>query len=239
MKKSFSIVLIALLGLANMSLAQERPQQDPLTRDWANFKRYAQANETAPKGANAVLMGNSITDMWVRADPAFFTDNNYIGRGIGGQVTAQMLSRFRADVLDLQPKSVAILAGTNDIARNEGFVAIENIFGNIVSMCELAKYHGIQVVICAVFPVYDYRWRPRLEPAPQIVKLNGLLKEFAEKNNMIYVDYYTPMVNEKGGLPEKYAKDGVHPTAEGYAIMKSLLKPAIDEAVRRYNQLHQ
>lgn len=204
------------------------------SHDWANFGRYAQANATTPKGVTAVFMGNSITDGWPGASPEFFTDNNYVGRGIGGQVTSQMLVRFRNDVLDLNPKCVAILAGTNDIARNNGYISIENIYGNIVSMAELAKHHGIEVLICSVLPVYEYPWRKEIErPADQIIELNAMLKAYAEKNGCTYIDYHSAMKDERNGLPEKYAKDGVHPTKEGYAVMESIVKPAIDKAAKK------
>lgn len=222
MKKIFLSLLVAAAAF-NLQ-AQNRP------KDWANFGKYAEANETVARGAKAVFMGNSITEGWVRTDPSFFTDNNYIGRGISGQVTSQMLVRFRPDVIELQPECVVILAGTNDIAENNGFIAVENIFGNIVSICELAKANGIKAIICSVLPVSVYPWRRDIEdPAGKIIKLNEMLKSYSEKNGIEYVDYHTPMRDEKNGLPKEYANDGVHPTPEGYKIMESLVKPAIDK----------
>lgn len=199
--------------------------------DWANFARYAEANKTAATG-QVVFMGNSITQGWPKADPDFFLDNNYIGRGIGGQTTSQMLVRFRRDVIDLKPKAVVILAGVNDIARNTGFITLENIFGNIVSMVELAQANNIKVVLCSVLPASSFRWRPELQPADDIINLNQMISTYAADNDIPYVDYHTALKDEKNGLPEKYAKDGVHPTAEGYEIMKELLQPVLSTMLK-------
>lgn len=156
-------MILAFLCLA--SVLQLSAQK----RDWAQFDRYAEANKTAQHGAKAVFMGNSITEGWYAVNKDFFTENNYLGRGISGQVTAQMLARFRADVVDLQPKSVVILAGTNDIAENNGPVSVQHIFDNIVSMAEIAKANKIKVILCSVLPAHTYRWRPEInsiEPLP-------------------------------------------------------------------------
>ncbi len=201
-----------------------------LSADWANFARYEQANKSAPKNPQAVLLGDSITDNWARMHGDFFEKNNLVGRGISGQVTSQMLVRMRRDVLDLNPKFVAILAGTNDIAKNNGDISIENIYGNIVSIAEIAKLHGIKVAICSVLPVYQYPWRKEIsEPAEQIKKLNAMLKKYAAENGCIYVDYHSAMADARGGLPESLAKDGVHPTLEGYAIMEKILLKTFSE----------
>lgn len=222
MKKS---LLVALCVLFTATLHAQQ-------KDWAQFARYKQANTTAPKGAKALFMGNSITDGWANAT-TFFNDNLYLGRGISGQTTSEMLVRFRADVLNLQPKCVVILAGTNDIAQNNGTISLEDIFGNIVSMAELAQRHKIEVIICSILPVYQYKWRPEIEePAQKIIDLNAMLKEYANKNKMTYADYHGVMKDERNGLPEKYSADGVHPNAAGYAIMQSIIKPIIDKIVR-------
>ena len=221
------LLLIVALGMLFCVRAQEKP------KDWAAFGRYEKENATAPHHAKAVFMGNSITDGWARKRPAFFSENGYIGRGIGGQTTSQMLVRFRRDVLELQPQSVVILAGTNDIALNGGYISLENTAGNIASMAELAQLHGIKVIICSVLPVYDYKWRPGLEPADKIIALNKLLKEFAKKNKCVYVDYHSVMKDERNGLPEKYAADGVHPTDAGYEVMESIIKPVIEKTIKK------
>lgn len=220
------LLLIIAWGTLWCVDAQEKPQ------DWANFNRYAKDNTSAPRHAKAVFMGNSITDGWVRKRPDFFSENNYIGRGISGQTTSQMLVRFRRDVLDLQPQSVVILAGTNDIALNGGYISLENTAGNIASMAELAQLHGIKVIICSVLPAYDYKWRPGLEPANKIIALNDMLREYAKKNHFVYVDYHSVMKDERNGLPEKYAADGVHPTDAGYEIMESIIKPVIEKTIK-------
>ena len=192
--------------------------------DWPNYDRYAEANAQVTVAPKAVLMGDSITDGWPFADPEFFSDNNFVGRGISGQVTNQMLLRFRQDVIDLHPKYVVILAGTNDIAENSGKIDIEKTFGNIVSMCDLARANGIKPIICSVIPAASFYWRPSVtDAAEKIVQFNTMLEEYAKANKIKYVDYHSAMKDERGGLPQNLANDGVHPTREGYDIMKSLL----------------
>lgn len=199
--------------------------------DWARFSKYEQANRTAPMGA-VVFMGNSITEGWNRIHPEFFEKNNYICRGIGGQTSMQMLVRFRRDVIDLKPKVVVILAGTNDVAQNMGYISPENTLGNIISMAELAKANHIKVVLCSILPAYEFRWRKGLDPANKIIALNAMIKDYAEKNKIPYVDYHTVLKDERNGLPEKYAKDGVHPLSEGYDIMEGILKPVLDKLTK-------
>jgi lysophospholipase L1-like esterase len=195
--------------------------------DWAQFGRYEKANQRVTQPVKAVFLGNSITDSWASQRPDFFANNHFVGRGISGQTTSEMLVRFRADVIDLKPKMVVILAGTNDIARNNGIISLEHIFGNIVSMCELAKVHKIKPVICSVLPVYKYPWRMELEPANDIMQLNAMLKEYAKNNKFTYVDYHSEMKDARGGLPENLAKDGVHPTGGGYELMEKIVLKAI------------
>jgi lysophospholipase L1-like esterase len=216
-----------LLIAASLLLITSAGAQD-LKKDWANFKRYAKANTEVTAKPKAVLMGDSITDGWPRANGAFFTENNFVGRGISGQTTSQMLVRFRRDVVDHHPKYVAILAGTNDIALNNGYISLENILGNIISMCEIAKANKIKPVICSVIPAKAYRWRPEVtDAAQQIMKLNEMLKEYAKANKIMYVDYHSAMADAEGGLPIELAKDGVHPTPEGYKIMEEILVKAL------------
>ena len=210
-------IYVLLLGIMIPMMASAQ-------NDWANYVRYAQANSELTSAPKAVLMGDSITDGWPRTDPDFFADNNFVGRGISGQVTSQMLLRFRQDVIDLHPKYVVILAGTNDIAENFGKIDMDKTFANIVSMCDLAKANGIKPIICSVIPAVAFRWRPSVtDAAEQIVRLNGMLQEYAKANKIKYVDYHSAMKDERGGLPVELAKDGVHPTREGYDIMKGLL----------------
>lgn len=219
MKKWF---VLAMCLLASFSLFSQQ-------NDWAQFGRYAEANKTVKTPTRVVFMGNSITDGWWGADSLFFKNNRLIGRGIGGQTTAQMLVRFRADVINLKPKAVVILAGTNDIAQNNGYIAPENILGNIISMAELAKANNIDVVLCSILPAYEYGWRKGLEPADKIIALNKMIKAYADQNNLTYVDYHSALKDERNGLPEKYSKDGVHPTMEGYKIMESMILKALEK----------
>jgi lysophospholipase L1-like esterase len=201
-------------------------------KDWANFGKYAEANKNVPADA-VVFMGNSITEGWVNTHPQFFTQNKFVGRGISGQVSSQMLVRFRRDVIDLKPRAVVILAGTNDIAQNNGYISLKNTLGNIISMCELAKAHNIKVVLCSVLPAYQFGWRKELNPAPEIIALNQSLRNYADRNKIVYVDFHSALKDERNGLPDKYAKDGVHPTPEAYEIMENMVKAGLDKALKK------
>lgn len=207
------------------------------SEDWANLKKYSKANaeEGLPgtREDRVVFMGNSITEGWARRDPDFFSSNGYIGRGISGQTTAQMLLRFRADVIDLKPKAVVIHAGTNDIAANKGPVTLDQIAGNLISMAELARANGIKVVLASVLPASSYAWRPAIDPADKIIALNQLIRDYAEKNKIVYLDYYTAMVNKQKGLIEAYGSDTVHPNMQGYQVMAPLAKTAIAKALKQ------
>ena len=192
-------------------------------QDWAKFNRYADQNAQVTVKPKAVFMGDSITEGWAREDPDFFTENNFIGRGISGQTTSHMLVRFRRDVIDLDPKYVVILAGTNDIALNNGEISLENILGNIISMCELAEANRIKPVLCGVLPAAAYRWRPEVKPADEIIRLNSMIKEYAEAEKIPYVDFHTPLKDERNGLPEVHAADGVHPNLQCYKTMEDIV----------------
>jgi len=199
------------------------PQLDAQQKDWANFGRYANANAEVTVRPKAVFMGDSITEGWYRLDSGFFDGNNFAGRGISGQTSSEMLVRFRRDVIDLHPKYAVILAGTNDIAQNNGHILIENVFGNIVSMCELAKANKIRPVLCSVLPSKRFGWRPELQPARDIMELNGMLREYAETNRIPFIDYHSVLKDGDNGLPETYAADGVHPNIDGYKIMEEMV----------------
>lgn len=216
MKKLFISLISLCLGAVAVS-----------AQDWAKFSRYEEANAHVSQKPKAVLMGDSITDGWAKVDSDFFTDNNFVGRGISGQTTSHMLVRFRRDVVDLAPKYVLILAGTNDIAKNNGDISLENILGNIVSMCEIAKANKIKPIICSVLPADRYRWRPEVAPAEDIVKLNAMLKEYADSMKIKFIDYHSVLKNENNGLPAEYAPDGVHPTIECYKIMEQMVLDAL------------
>lgn len=205
------------------------------SEDWANLSRYSKANAELPAPAanenRVVFMGNSITEGWVRWHGEFFDKNAYIGRGISGQTTAQMLLRFRPDVIDLQPKVVVIHAGTNDIAANRGPQTLEQIAGNIFSMAELAKSNGIKVVLASLLPASSYGWRPAIDPADKIIALNGMIRAYAEANDILYLDYYSAMVNNEKGLKKEYGRDSVHPNIEGYKVMEELAQKAIKKVL--------
>ncbi|TVZ59355.1 lysophospholipase L1-like esterase [Flavobacteriaceae bacterium MAR_2010_105] len=205
------------------------------SQDWANLKRYQEANSklsTQNISQRVVFMGNSITEGWSNISPEFFKNKPYINRGISGQTTPQMLLRFKQDVIELKPAVVVILAGINDIAGNTGPSTIDMIFDNIISMVELAKTNNIKVVICSVLPAKDFPWRPGLEPAEKVVKLNRLLQSYAGENNLVYVDYFSAMVDDENGLKAELGADGVHPNALGYSIMEPLVEAGIATAMK-------
>ena len=173
-------------------------------------------------------MGDSITDGWYSNDPDFFKANNLLGRGISGQVTSHMLTRFRRDVVDHHPKYVVILAGINDIARNNGYISLENTFGNIVSMCEIAKANKIKPVLCTLVPSAYIRWRPAIKDTKeQVAALNAMIKEYAKAHHYKVVDYATVLADEKGETRSDLSKDSVHPNLEGYKIMEEALMKVI------------
>jgi len=205
--------------------------------DWPNLAKYRDANAKlaapAPNENRVVFYGNSITEGWARFFPVMFPGKPYIGRGISGQTTPQMLVRFRQDVVALKPKVVVILAGTNDIAGNTGPSTLEMIEDNFRSMTEIAKANGIRVVLSSVLPVYDYAWRPGLEPAPKIIALNAWMKDYAAKVGAVYLDYHSAMADARQGMRAELSNDGVHPTEAGYRVMAPLAEKAIAEALRR------
>jgi len=206
--------------------------------DWPQLARYRDENAAlAPpaKGVRRVVFyGDSITEGWgPTGSGRFFPGKPYVNRGISGQTTAQMLVRFRQDVLDLKPAVVVILAGTNDIAGNTGPSSRQMIEDNLHSMVELASAHGIRVVLSSVLPVSTYPWRPGSHPAEDVRALNAALREYARQQGLVYLDYYAAMANAAGGLDPNLAKDGVHPTDAGYAIMAPMAEQAIAQALRR------
>ncbi len=181
------------------------------------------ACEWKARKIKAVLMGDSITELWWQLDTPFFKNNNFVGRGISGQTTSEMLVRFRRDVLDLKPQYVFIMAGTNDIAQNNGIIFLENILGNLESMVELAKIHRIKPILCSVLPAASFIWRKDLSPAQDIIRLNDMIREYASKQGIPYIDYHSILTDKNGGLPKEYAKDGVHPNIAAYKIMEEFL----------------
>lgn len=244
--KAFVCMLLLSVAANAQSSAQQKKDDSAwiklqqyyehmIHNDWPNLSKYNDANAALGSPTadekRVIFMGNSITEGWLNTDSAFFKDNKYIDRGIGGQTTPQMLVRFRADVVNLKPKVVVILAGTNDIAGNTGPSTLEMIENNLASMTDLAKAHNIRVILCSVLPVYDYPWKPGLQPAEKIVTLNAWIKKYADDNGCLYVDYWTPLADESKGMKAVYAKDGVHPTLEGYKVMEPIVQQAIHKAV--------
>lgn len=210
--------------------------QDAFENDWANLTAYRDANaRLAPpvRDENRVVFyGDSITESWARYFATMFPGKPYIGRGIGGQTTPQLVARFNQDVVALKPKVVVILGGTNDIAGYAGPSTIETIEHNLRSMAETAKAQGIRVVLSSVLPVYDYGWSPGLEPAPKIIALNTWMKDYAAKNGAVYLDYHSAMSDSRGGMRDGLSSDGVHPTEAGYRVMAPLAAAAIARALR-------
>lgn len=198
-------------------------------KSWADFERYHQQNEglNTSKMPQAVFMGNSITDFWYNNDSTFFINHNYLDRGISGQTTSQMLVRFRRDVIDLHPKVVIILAGTNDIAQNTGYISLKDILGNLISMAELAMTHHIKVILCSLTPAFDYPWHKGMQPNIKIPKLNAMLQAYANKHHIAYIDYFSAMTDGNNGMRTELSKDGVHPTLAGYKIMEKISSEAI------------
>ena len=197
--------------------------------DWANMNFYKVSNDKLKEITDTnrvVFMGNSITQGWSHFNASFFKNNPFVNRGIGGQTSPQMLVRFRTDVVNLNPKAVVIMAGTNDIAGNTGLISIENTAENIFSMAEIAMANNIAVYICSTLPAIDFLWSPGLEPASKIVKLNTILKSYCKENGLTYVDYYAAMADADGGLkvPDyTAANDLVHPNKEGYKVMEKII----------------
>lgn len=235
MKKTMLRRSLVLMAVACLMVPQIHAQKHD---QFANFGRYGQANvelgAPAKKAKRVVLMGNSITDGWPGTSPQFFKDHPYIiGRGISGQTSYQFLLRFRQDVLDLKPKVVVINYGTNDIALNTGPYDEDKTFGNVVNMVELARYNKIKVVLASCLPAGGFGWRPEVTDAMAKVRhLNARVQEYAKKNKIPYVDYFSAMVSTDGSeMNPAYAKDkpGIHPNAEGYAVMESLLLPVIEK----------
>jgi lysophospholipase L1-like esterase len=215
--------------------------RDMRMRDWAEMARYRDANKTltapAAKDARVVFMGDSITDGWQQPRyGGFFPGKPYVDRGISGQTTPQMLVRFRRDVIDLQPKAVVILAGTNDIAGNTGPVSNEEIQGNLASMSELAHAHNIKVVMSSITPVSEYHVRgipqTTARPMERVKAMNDWMKSYAASHGDVYLDYFSAMIDDKGLMRAELTEDDLHPNAKGYAIMGPLAEAAIARALK-------
>ncbi len=240
-KRIFCLVSILFLIMPALQAQEQMSDYEKMMYlrnkvDWPYLNRYREENGKlglpAAGEKRVVFMGNSITEGWKDLSPGFFAGRPYICRGISGQTTPQMLVRFRPDVIALEPKVVVILAGINDIAGNTGPSTLEMIEDNIVSMSELAKVHGIKVILSSVLPAYDFPWNPGVFPADKIVALNNWIKSYAISNGFNYVDYYSSMVDDRKGLKSEFTVDGVHPTAAGYKVMEQLIETEIAKAFR-------
>lgn len=202
--------------------------------DFADLARFRDADQKMDPPAagegRVVFMGDSITQGWKLEQS--FPGKPYVNRGISGQSSSQMLLRFRQDVIDLQPKVVVLLAGTNDIAENTGPVTLGQVEGNLKSMAQLATANGIRVVLCSVLPATHFWWHPELkDPAPRIAALNKRIRSYAAEKGFVYVDFYSAMADPAGGLPKKLSPDGVHPSPAGYAVMAPLAESGIEKAL--------
>ena len=207
-------------------------------QDWGGRQKFAASNAALATPAEGqprvVLMGDSITEIWPDRHPVFFEETGFIGRGISGQVSAQMLVRFRQDVIALRPTVVVINAGTNDVAENQGPYDEGFTLGNIISMTELAQANGIAVVLTSVLPAAGFRWRPAItDAADKIAALNSRIRAYAEAQGIPYVDYYSALVvdDPSRALNPTFSNDGVHPVAAGYEVMEPLLLEAIHKAL--------
>ena len=236
MKYNITTLIIFLFSIIMSNNAQDIYIQGGGTlTDWAHLKKFEKDNEQLKKidePNRVVFMGNSITEGWSNFDKDFFINNPFVNRGISGQTTPQMLIRFRPDVVNLNPKAVVILAGINDIAGNTGPISLENTAENIISMAEIAKANNIKVYICSTLPAIDFPWSPGIEPGPKVIKLNSILKNYCDQNNITYVDYFTSVADDKGGLKEpEYttADDLVHPNLAGYKVMEKIILSALEK----------
>ena len=200
--------------------------------DWPNLNKYREDNEKLAvienNGDRIVLIGDSITEGWSNFDPDFFKRNNLINRGISGQTSPQMLIRFKQDAIHLNPKLIVVNAGTNDIAANTGPSTPEMIIDNITSMAEIAMKNKINVALSTILPVEKYEWNKNVDDAPERISIvNAALKDYCASNNLVFINYYSAMVNDRKGLKSTYGNDGVHPTKEGYDVMAFVLKNTI------------
>jgi lysophospholipase L1-like esterase len=220
-------VLILTLFMPEISLAQ----------DWANLEYYKNANvklgSPSPGEDRIVFLGNSITESWKDKSPKLFSNISYVNRGISGQTTPQILKRLKSDAIDLQPTILIILAGINDIAENTGPITLKEIADNIKSMAEQAKSNGIEIILSSVLPAYDFPWNPGLNPAEKIITLNEIIKNYSQQNEILYLDYFSSMVDQRNGLKDEYTYDGVHPNERGYELMTKLVTEAIEKILKQ------
>jgi lysophospholipase L1-like esterase len=243
MRSSIKSVLLLPALLLSTALFAQQQKADSVNKttiikedfkdDWADLRHYEAENKTLPPPApdekRVVFLGSSIFEFWKTRMPEYFAEHKqYIDRGIAGQISPQLLLRFQQDVINLQPKAVIMLVGSNDIAGTTGHVTNERIMDNIKMMVDLAQLHHIKPILCAYLPVNDYPWRKGLEPAPKIIALNKLIKAYADQQKLTLIDYFTPLVDPvtNGQKPDQTV-DGVHPNHAGYIIMAKITDEAI------------
>ena len=224
MKKTAFIIILLAMWLSGFS------------QDWFRFNDYKVDNEriiAEEAYPDVVFMGNSITENWAYFHPEFFASHNFVGRGISGQTSAHMLVRFQSDVIDLHPKVVVIMAGTNDVAHNDFWAAPEQVVNNVISMCTLAQANGIIPIISSITPCASFRWRPEIKDAAEtIVEINQNLRTYAEANGIAFVDYHSALADENNAFPSSLSEDGCHPNPDTYFIMEELVLEAIGEALK-------
>lgn len=208
--------------------AYMRAEQERAQGDWPNLCQYRLANAALKRSPRVVFIGDSITENWVTGDPRLFGDD-VIGRGISGQTSPQILLRFFQDVIELRPQIVHIMAGTNDVAGNTGRTTEQDFRNNIIAMVDLARAHHIQVALASILPASGFSWKPGLKPASTIVELNKWLRNFASKNHIRYIDYYSVLATAQGGFIPELSNDGVHPNRDGYEVMRALALKGIAE----------
>lgn len=223
--------LFLLVFIFSLLTVQKTSVYAQVQRDWAGFRVYAADNDLLDSlqvKVQVVFYGNSITQIWNEIRPQFFKDNGFIGRGIGGQTSSELLVRMRQDVIDLHPHTVVILCGTNDIAQNNGPITLKHTMGNIISMCELAKANNIRPILCSLLPARSFYWNTSIKDAPQQIQmLNALIASYAREQQILYVDYYSAMVDRDGGLKKDLSDDEVHPNDTGYQIMEPIILKAL------------
>ena len=202
-------------------------------KDWAKFSRFADKNLEQKGKVDVVFMGDSNTEIWYRDHPSFFENNNFAARGISGQTTAEMLCRFRPDVIELGPKVVVFCGGTNDVAQNQGYISVENILDNIQSMYELAKYNKISFVIISIHPSAGFSWRKEINPISMIQECNSRLKEFAKENKIPFIDSYSKFADETFAFPKPYSYDGVHFTSYGFTILEDMVINVLSKELKK------
>ncbi|GGE50378.1 lysophospholipase L1-like esterase [Pedobacter psychrotolerans] len=222
---------------SKIDVVKDQSKKENFADDWAALSKYQKENDLLRsqgiKENSVVFLGSSTFEFWKQKRPEYFSKNPYICRGISGQISPQLLVRFRQDVINLKPGAVIILAGSNDIAGNTGHVTNDKIMDNIKSMSELAKLHDIKVILCKYLPIYAYPWNKDIHPAEKIVALNQLIEGYARENKFTILDYWTPLVDDKKGQREELTVDGVHPNLAGYKIMETVTDKAINEALKR------